>query len=518
MNIRLWGAVTVGAIVAVGWLVLRPGLDRTSAPSTSTLRVGIYALPTALGSPIRALGPPSMYVMTAIFDPLVEVAAGGVPQPALAEAWHRLDSLRWAFRLRPGVSFANGEPMNAEAVVTSIERLLDPATPTVLSRLLGNVAEVRATADLSVEFTTRTPSVDFPNDLAGIWIVPPKAWAAMGETEFARRPVGTGPYRAVLWERNRLVLEAHPGSWRKATIDRVEVTEVADEAARMAAFQSGGIDVVIQVSPDGMDQIAAAGGQTLTIAAGTVYAIALNGTRPGSPFADIRVRQAANYAVNKADIAEVLFHRTAAPMGQPASTITAGYDPDVPAYPYDPARARALMADAGFGDGFDLRLEVITNAVPADAAMFAAVARDLTAAGIRTEVRAAPLPVFFERFYANSFEGLAFQLGFISMPSLDTVKGITDFTCDKPGSTPFMCLPDLQPLIAAARAAADPDERRAAMRAINRAAHDQALALFLVEGVDLFAISAAVRAPAPATRFIHWEDFDLVSSPSRGPS
>ncbi|MCB2107851.1 MAG: ABC transporter substrate-binding protein [Rhodobacteraceae bacterium] len=482
----------------------------TDAQSRSeTLTVGIYALSPSFGSPTRALGPPGIFVITSIFDTLTEVAPGGAPIPALALSWEDVEPNRWIFRLRPSVVFSNGEPMDAASVVASIERLRDPSRPTVLSSLIPNIDKVEAVDALTVSITTKQPSASLPSDLSGIWIVPPRAWAETDETAFARAPIGTGPYVVKSWEKNRIELTWNPTSWRKAAIRNLIFVEVPDEAARISALASGAIDAAIQISPDAIDTVADTGGRTLILPGGTVYAIALNAEREGSPFTDRRVRQAANYAVNKEQIAEVLFHGTTVPMGQPASRITAGYDPEIPVYPHDPERARGLLREAGFADGFDLRMEVITNAVPADAAMFASVARNLTDVGIRTEVRSSPLPVFFERFFANSFEGQAFQLGFISMPNLDTLKGLKDFTCDKPGSAPFICLPSIAPLIDEARRETDLVSRIEKMREINRVAHDEALALFLIDAVDLMAVSSRVAGEAPATRILHWEDFAL---------
>lgn len=476
------------------------------------IRVGIYSLSPAKGSPLRAQGPPSIYVMNAIFDTLVEPGPGGIARQGLAVSWMQLSPNTWSFALWPNVHFSNGEPVDATAVVTTFERLLHLAEPTPLSGMVANIAAVEARGPMSVEFTTKVPSPTFPTDIAGIWIVPPKAWDAAGsETAFARAPIGSGPYVVTAWDENQVTMTANKKSWRRPLADGLVFAAIGDEAARLSALLSGGIDMAVQTSPDAIAAIEEGGGRVLITPGGTVGVIALNATRPGSPFADRRVRQAVNYAVNKDDIAQVLFHGTATAMSQPASPITAGYDPAIAPYPYDPTRARALLAEAGFADGFDLTIEVSTNALPADAATFSAVARDLTAVGVRTTVRALPLPILFERLFKNTNEGLGFQLGFISMPQLDTVKAMADFNCDRPGAGgPFICIAELQALVEQARRELDPARRGELLRQINHLAHDEALALFLVDGVDLIGAGPRLMGDAPTTRFYHWENFSLV--------
>lgn len=487
-------------------------LNRQSAePDGRTLRIGIYSLPPGQGSPLRLLGPPGIYIATAIFDTLVEVAPGGIPKPALAVAWQRDTPLRWIFQLRPNVTFSNGEIMNAAAVVSSLQRVMTSTQPTVLSSLVANIANVAAIDELTVAFTTKRPAASLPTDIAAVWIVPPQAYIASGEAAFAKAPVGSGPFAVTSWAASEVKLAANPTSWRRPKVEGLVFTEIPDEAARLSAFLSGAADAIIQTSPDAFDSIAAAGGRVLSVPAGTVYTLALNTTKPNSPFADIRVRQAVNYAVDKDQIVRALYRNAVTPSGQPAASVIAGFDPAIAPFPYDPPRARALLADAGYANGFDLVVEVVTNALPADAATFSAVARDLAAVGIRAEVRTVPLPVFFSRMFDNSFEGLAFQLGFIGMPNLDTVKALADFSCDKPGSAPFACLPDVQAFVEAARAEPDAEARQALMRQINRVAHDQALALYLYDAVDLIAVASGVTGPAPSTRIFHWEDFGLRS-------
>lgn len=472
------------------------------------LRVGIYSLSPQRADPYRTVTTPSVYVQSAIYDALTETAPGGKALPALAQSWRQTSDNTWEFKLRPGVTFANGEPLDADAVTASYRWLLRPENKGLIAAgYLTDVAGARAMDALTVEVATHMPNPILPNDLAAVYIVPPKYWAEMGPETFSSKPIGTGPFVVTNWSAARVQLAANPKSWRAPKIAKLRYDEIREEAARLAALQSGAIDVAIQVSPDMISDIAAMGGRVAQTPAASVYTIALITEREGSPFKDARVRQAVNYAVNKEDIAKILYAGRTAPSGQPASTVTAGYDGTIAPYPYDPAKAKALLAEAGYPGGFKLVITVTVSAIPADAAMFATVARDLSAVGIVTELQATALPEYFQKYFAGSFEGMAFQLGFVSQPQMDTLKAVEAFSCAKTKQPALTCVRAVEPFIAAAKHEMDPAKRLGLLKALNRTAHDEAMALFLVDGVDFTGLGPGVRTGEVPSRYIRWDTF-----------
>lgn len=416
-------------------------LATPAAADPDELRVGIYALSPNLGDPYRTVTTPAVYVQSAVYDALTETVSGGVAKPALAASWQRVSDTTWRFQLRKGVTFGNGEPFNAEAVSASYRWVMKPENKGLLAAVpLSGIAEIRVIDALTLEIATKEPNPILPNDLAAVYIVPPRAWAATTPEQFARAPVGTGPYTVTSWVPAKVRLAANRTSWRAPKIARLRFDEIRDESARLAALQSDAIDLAIQVSPDMITDIEALGGHVAQTPAASVYAIALITERPGSPFKDVRVRKAVNYAVNKSGITQALYYSRTKPSGQAAAEVVAGYDPSIAPYPYDPAKAKALLTEAGYPDGFKLVLHVTTSAIPADAAMFATVARDLTAVGIQTELRGMALSDFFQKFFAGSFEGLAYQMGFVAQPQMDTVKALETFSCRKQNQPVLTCV------------------------------------------------------------------------------
>ncbi len=479
-----------------------------AAGDPDALRIGIYSLPPQSIAPFRSYSTPSIYFASALYDALTEIAPGGVAVPALAIKWEQRSATTWRFHLRANVKFSNGEVFDASAIAFAFGHLLKPENRGLpAANLVANIAGIAVVDPLTVDITAKRSAVTLPNDVAGIYIPAPRAYQSMSETDFARAPIGTGPYRIAAKDASTVTMEAAVESWRSAKTKRLRFQMIADESARVAALQTAAIDVVMPVSPDAFDVVTAAGARILEVPSASVFAIQLITERTGSPFKDVRVRRAVNYAINKDAIAKALFAGRTSTSGQAASGVTAGFDRAIPAYPYDPAKAKALLAEAGFPKGFKVQFDVVTSAIPADAAMFTLVARDLAAVGVVTEIQATNLGAWAKKHTDNSFEGLGFQMGFISQPQMNTVRAMMPFLCRSPAFPVYTCLPELEPLVDAAENATTPDRRMELERALNRAASEQALAIFLIDGIDFTALSKDVTDAYAPTRFYHWERF-----------
>ncbi len=483
--------------------------DRAQPAPDGRLTVGIATFHAARGNPFRAVGTPGLYIWSAVYDALTEIRPGGHVGPALAESWERVSPLEWRFRLRPGIRFADGAPLDAGAVVASIGIVTADYSNTQVGALLAGVADIRAQGDRVVTITTHRPNAALPAELSGVFIVPAAAWREQGAERFAAQAYGTGPFRIVSSEPSRIDLAPNPTSWRQPHLTALSFIELPEEAARISALRSGAIDLAIQVSAETRPQLEASGIRIVSWRAPLVLTFAFWTEREDSPFRDVRVRQALNYAVDKQAIAELVLGDPSAAASQPASPAALGFDPSIEPYPYDPARARALLAEAGYPDGLDLVTEIAINAIPGDAVIYGAAAADLARVGVRLELRSLPVATWLKKFLTQGYRAPIFGLALAALPRGDALNAVRVVTCGKIPAPAYTCIRSLDPLLAAADEEGDPARREALLKALMRKAHDEAVSLFLINSIDFTAAAPRVSGYAPDTRFIHWE---LVST------
>ena len=316
---------------------------------------------------------------------------------ALAESWKvAADAKTWTFTLRKGVTFQDGTPFDADAVVFNLDRYLNKQSPEYTDALAaaakeyaGDIVSYRKTDADHVELVTKDPNGHFPEDLAHVLIASPAAVRKTGSADFSKHPVGTGPFAfSSQTEGQQIELVANKSYWRGAPkLDKLIVKSLPDAAARTAALRSGGVNWIEYPNPDDIDSLKADGVRIATNSYDHLWYWILDTTK--APWSDPRVRQAANYAIDRKAIAEKLLHGTADPAYQAAPRATGAYDPAGDAYSYDPAKAKQLLAEAGVAGGFSTSVTVPTagsgNLLPVPIAE--AIQRDLAAVGIKVELR-----------------------------------------------------------------------------------------------------------------------------------
>ena len=326
----------------------------TAAPEeASAISVGMGNLPPS-AVPWTGAGSPGQYVWSQVFDALTYIAPDGSVAPGLATEWEAVDETTWEFTLRDGVTFHNGDPFNADAVVGTFDIILSEDGRATYSANVNNYAFItawEAVDDMTVRITTETPQVLTPNALSIAYIVPPAYFNEQGAEGFATAPVGTGPYMSVAWSDQEVQLEAWDGSWRGTpSVAEVTFLNLNDSAARIQALQSGQIDIAQSVSPDQIPQLESDGFELFSGTRGSVMSLALI-TNAGGPLESQQVRQALNYAVDTQTIVDELLAGLVDPGQWPVEGVNgAGQDP----YPYDPELAAELLADAGYPDGFEM--------------------------------------------------------------------------------------------------------------------------------------------------------------------
>ncbi len=321
------------------------------------LVVGQIAEPQAL-DPHAVTAVNDFRILMNVYDGLVRYAPGTLEvEPALATAWEISDDgLVYDFTLREGVTFHDGTAFDAEAVVWNFERMLDEdhpmheATgPFPLSFFFSAVQVVEALDTHTVRFTLNEPFAPFLSNLAyptGL-IVSPAAVAEHG-ADFGRNPSGTGPFQFAEWRSNeRVVVTRNENYWDgTAASEAVIFRPITDANTRVAEMLSGGIDVMVEVPPVALGQFDDPGFSIVEQAGPHVWFLILN-MREG-PFTDQRVRQAANYAINKEALVNDVLEGTATVAAGPTPPAFAwAHNEELDPYPYDPDRARELLAEAG---------------------------------------------------------------------------------------------------------------------------------------------------------------------------
>jgi peptide/nickel transport system substrate-binding protein len=473
--------------------------------------MGIGNLPRSMGNPYTENGSPSTYTWSAIFDALTRLGPEGHLEPGLAVAWSPVAENRWRFELRRGVVFTNGEPFDARAVVGVVEWLGTPeGRRTVIGNELRSLVGAVAVDSHTVELISDGPDAILPQRLSAVLIVPPDAWTRLGPDGFALQPHGTGPFRVVEWsDRERTVrLVANPDSWRPPRLPGLTLKGLPDKAVRVQALRSGEVDLTL-IDIEDVDFLQARGFRVHHSPSMQVMALAFNVERdPPSPVADQRVRQAINHAVDKHAIAEILLQGMVRPSGQPASRVTTGYNPDVDPYRYDPERARQLLAEAGWPEGFDLTIHVAEGGVPGAAQIYQVIVQYLGRVGIRARLQVRPFPAWLRDYLAGSISADMFGLPWNAAPYNDVMRPVEYYSCAK--RNPFFCDPALMPLIERTGREIDPERRDALLKELAARLHDLAPSLFLVEQMDLFAHHDGVDDLIIANRVPLYERLSLT--------
>ena len=355
------------------------------------VRIAIGSEPTVL-DPHDASDAPSALVNFHLYDRLVELDDQMNPRPSLAQAWQvSADGLTWKLTLRTDVTFHDGTPFDAEAVVVNLQRLADPQAALARRNLLGEYIEtVRATGRYEVEVKLLRPVASFLRLLAheAHSMISPAALAAHRRGE-PFQPIGTGPFLLEEWiPGTRLVLAANQAHWRGApAVDRLILLTTPDGSQRVIMLETGAADLIYPVDPVHYPRLRAAPGiEAVALPSQRMIYLALNLTRP--PFDDLRERRAAAAAVDRAAIAGHLLRGLATAADAPLAPQTWGYTPlGKEGFRYDPVRAAAILEEVYRGQPPPLTLWGPSNRYPQDKLVAQAVAAYLESVGFTVQIR-----------------------------------------------------------------------------------------------------------------------------------
>jgi peptide/nickel transport system substrate-binding protein len=312
-------------------------------------------------------------------------------QPGLATSWKNVNETTWEFTLRPGVKFHDGAPLTAEDVKATLERNMQPGK-TVVTPGFTTIEAVQIASPTVIRIITKKPDPLIAVRMAqmGSQILPARLTTDDGAKELARRPIGTGAYRFVEWVKDeRLVMEANRDWWgwegKAPAIERVVWKPIPDDFPRIVALEKGEADIITNVPPDRMKSIAdGRATRTVSVPATRYVVLSMNTTQP--PLSDKRVRQAMHYALDVSAIIKNLYAGMGKPFSGGVADTDFGYNAALKPYPYDPAKAKALLAQAGFANGIDLIVHAGTGTMVNDKALIETIVDMWSRVGIRGRI------------------------------------------------------------------------------------------------------------------------------------
>ena len=474
------------------------GLPAVASAEGSTLVVAQSYDPQSLW-PNFSTSQEQMNVGNAIVESLFwNDPATNKTEPVLAESFEILDDTTVRVVLKQGITFSNGEPMNADAVVESVKIFMTKEITPAYARDAAKIGSIEKTGDYEVVFhlSQKYPAVGLL--LSQIFIVPPKYWAEVGPEGYGKAPIGTGPYILTEWVRDdRVVMDRNPTFWGTPPkgIDKIIWKPVPDDTARAAGVLTGEYDIAANMPATALAQL---GGRDdivlLKVPGYRIFKIDFStlDIHPG-PQHEVLVRKALNYAVDKDAIREVLFSGLASPIhGQILRTNELGFNPDIDDYPYDPAKAKELLAEAGYPDGLEITFKFPSGRYAQDKEVAEAVAGMLEEVGVKVNMVQLEAGEFLTQLNNRELYQMALRG---SAPQDDPDAMFSSYLSDWRYS--HIQDPEMDVLIQAGSQEMDPEKRAKIYQDLSKLFYDKAYAIFLYQSNDLYGVNARVKGFVP---------------------
>ncbi len=348
--------------VAVLVVLLGLGTAATAPAPGSLLRIGMESAPTTM-DPGLSTDLYSQQVYSHVLEGLLMLDTDGVPRPALAESWTpSADGKTWTFKLRQNVKFHDGTEFTADDVKYTIDRILNPDTRSPQRGLLSQIASVDAFDKNTVRIVTRAAFVPILTNLATAAYVLPRAYHSRVGRDFARRPVGTGPYKWVEWVPDeRIVLEANPDYYAgRPSVERAQFRFIPEGSVRLAELESGGVDLIAGIPAQDLRRLRVSLVVDLHEVIGTNYRL-IGFNTSVKPYDDARVRQAIAHAIDKKKIIDVVWKERGVVAEGPIPPTSWAYDERFKGLGFNLNRAKQLMAEAGHTNGFDMNYLMVES-------------------------------------------------------------------------------------------------------------------------------------------------------------
>jgi peptide/nickel transport system substrate-binding protein len=463
-------------------------------PSTMTIGVHVTLVNRWLDpAETEGLITPFM-VLYAIHDALVKPMPAGLNTPCLAESWTvSKDGLTYEFALRKGAKFHNGDPVTADDVKFSFDRYRGSGA----KLLKDKMKDVQAVAPNRVRFVLKEPWPDFmafygTSATGAGWIVPRKYVEKVGDDGFKKAPVGAGPFKVVSFNPGiELVLEAFDGYWRKTPgVKRLVMKSIPDESTRAAALKAGEVDIAYLFGGTLAEELRRAPGLKIVgpIVYGVYWLDFLDQWDPKSPWHDRRVRLAASHAMDRQTINQIEMLSMGRPTGSfvpPEFDFALKIDPPA----YDPKRAKQLLVEAGYPNGFDAG---DLAPLPPYTSLGETVANYLQAIGIKSRVRTMERAAFLSAWREKKLRGLLIG----ATGAAGNAAARLEPFVTKNGIYAYGTSPDLEDLFVRQARELDRKQREAILHQLQKAVADRVLTAPIFQQAFIWGVGPRVEEAA----------------------
>jgi len=425
-KMRLW-LILAAALLSLALLATGCGKKEEQSQEKTTATQGDKTFVFARSGDSVGLDPAditdgeSIYVTDQIFEGLLKYKPDSTELlPSLATEWENSkDGLTWTFKLRQGVKFHDGTDFNAEAVKYNFDRWRLTTHPrhkgdfeyytSMFGGFPGIIKDVQVVDPYTVKFVLTKPQAPFLSNLAmRTFAISSPAAVEKSKDDYFKNPVGTGPFKFVKWEKDQqIIVERNDTYWgEKAKLKQVVFRVIPDNSARLMELQAGKIDAAVDINPDDAKTVEQdANLQLLLRPSMNLGYMAMNMDK--APLNNVKVRQAINHAINKQAIIDAFYGGLAKPAKNPLPPSLWGYNDEVQDYNYDPAKAKALLAEAGVPNGFKTKLWAMPVArpyMPQAKEIAQAIQQDLAKVGIQAEIVSYDWATYIQKGQAGEHE------------------------------------------------------------------------------------------------------------------
>jgi peptide/nickel transport system substrate-binding protein len=431
--------------------------------------------------------------MQQIYNTLIDLTPDMQLKPALAEEWKQVDDYTWEFKLRKGVKFHNGEELKASDVKFTYDRLLDPKTSATPAFLLASVKEVKVVDDYTVQLVTKEKFAPILYNLThiGTAILNEKAVKETGDN-YGVNPVGTGPFKFVKWDKSsQIVLEQNKDYFEgPAKLDAITFRIIPEAATSVAELRTGGVDVVLDLPPQQVKQFD--NSDKVTVDKAPSFALKYLGfDQRQKPFDNVKVRQAVNYAIDKEALVKGAYQGIANVSTGPLAPGINGFNENLKGYEYNPEKAKELLKEAGYPNGFKTTLYLSDKEI--DSKLGTIIQSQLKEVGINVNLQV----IEWGAFLAETAKGLPMYLLSWTTVTGDADNGMYALFHSKnqgqAGNRTFYAHEEVDKLLDTGRTESDPATRVQAYQKAQEIIYNDAVWAFLTTGQSIVARNKRVH-------------------------